>query len=162
MVAVQAYDDFDEALALANDTRYGLQAGVFTRDLGKALLATEVLEFGAVLINEVPTWRADHMPYGGVRDSRQRQGGPVLRRPGDDRTAPGGPQPVAAISGLGGAVGLVVEPVVQTFECGPAQMLGCIEPMGGLEVCTKRVVIIEGVVVVLRRPFLGDLDLLVG
>jgi acyl-CoA reductase-like NAD-dependent aldehyde dehydrogenase len=76
VVGVQAYDDFDEALALSNDTRYGLQAGVFTRDLGKALLATEVLEFGAVLVNEVPSWRADHMPYGGVRDSGNTREGP--------------------------------------------------------------------------------------
>jgi acyl-CoA reductase-like NAD-dependent aldehyde dehydrogenase len=77
VVGVQAYDDFDEALALANDTRYGLQAGVFTADLRKALLAAEVLDFGGVLINEVPTWRADHMPYGGVRDSGNTREGPV-------------------------------------------------------------------------------------
>jgi len=76
VVGVQAYDDFDEALALANDTRYGLQAGVFTSDLGKALLAAEVLDFGGVLVNEVPTWRADHMPYGGVRDSGNTREGP--------------------------------------------------------------------------------------
>jgi acyl-CoA reductase-like NAD-dependent aldehyde dehydrogenase len=76
VVGVQAYDDFDEALALANDTRYGLQAGVFTANLGKALLAAEVLDFGGVLINEVPTWRADHMPYGGVRDSGNTPEGP--------------------------------------------------------------------------------------
>jgi acyl-CoA reductase-like NAD-dependent aldehyde dehydrogenase len=56
VVAVQAYDDFDEALALANDTRDGLQAGVFTAHLGKALLAAEVLDFGGVLVNEVPIW----------------------------------------------------------------------------------------------------------
>ena len=77
VVGVQAYDDFDEALALANDTRFGLQAGVFTADLGKALLAAEVLDFGGVLINEVPTWRADHMPYGGVRDSGNTREGPM-------------------------------------------------------------------------------------
>jgi acyl-CoA reductase-like NAD-dependent aldehyde dehydrogenase len=76
VVGVQAYEDFDEALALANDTRYGLQAGVFTADLGKALLAAEVLDFGGVLVNEVPTWRADHMPYGGVRDSGNTREGP--------------------------------------------------------------------------------------
>ncbi|HEV7863943.1 MAG TPA: aldehyde dehydrogenase family protein [Acidimicrobiia bacterium] len=76
VVGVQAYDDFDEALALANDTRYGLQAGVFTADLGKALLAAEVLDFGGVLVNEVPSWRADHMPYGGVRDSGDTREGP--------------------------------------------------------------------------------------
>jgi acyl-CoA reductase-like NAD-dependent aldehyde dehydrogenase len=77
VVGVQAYDDFDEALGLANDTRYGLQAGVFTGDLGKALLAAEVLDFGGVLVNEVPTWRADHMPYGGVRDSGGTREGPL-------------------------------------------------------------------------------------
>jgi acyl-CoA reductase-like NAD-dependent aldehyde dehydrogenase len=56
VVGVQAYDDFDEALALANDIRDGLQAAVFTGDLGKALLAAEVLDFGGVLVNEVPLW----------------------------------------------------------------------------------------------------------
>jgi acyl-CoA reductase-like NAD-dependent aldehyde dehydrogenase len=76
VVGVQTYDDFDEALAMANDTRYGLQAGVFTSDLGKALLAAEVLDFGGVLVNEVPSWRADHMPYGGVRDSGNTREGP--------------------------------------------------------------------------------------
>jgi acyl-CoA reductase-like NAD-dependent aldehyde dehydrogenase len=54
VVGVTAYDDFEEALALANDTRYGLEAAVFTADLGKALLAAEVLDFGGVLVNEVP------------------------------------------------------------------------------------------------------------
>ena len=77
VVGVQAYDTFDEALALANDTRYGLQAGVFTADLAKALLAGEVLDFGGVLVNEVPTWRADHMPYGGLRDSGNTREGPL-------------------------------------------------------------------------------------
>ena len=50
---------------------------MFTADLGKALLAAEVLDFGGVLINEVPTWRADHMPYGGVRDSGNTREGPL-------------------------------------------------------------------------------------
>jgi acyl-CoA reductase-like NAD-dependent aldehyde dehydrogenase len=77
VVAVAAYDDFDEALRLANDTRYGLQAGVFTNDLSKALRAGRVLEFGGVLVNEVPTWRADQMPYGGVRDSGNTREGPT-------------------------------------------------------------------------------------
>lgn len=67
----------------------------------------------------------------------------------------------AVASGLGG-VGLLVEPVVQTFEGRAAQMLGCIEPMRRLEVNTKSVVIIEGGVIVPRRPFLGDLNLLFG
>jgi acyl-CoA reductase-like NAD-dependent aldehyde dehydrogenase len=76
VVAVQAYDDFDVALSLANDTKYGLQAAVFTRDLAKAMRAARTLDFGGVLINEVPTWRADQQPYGGVRDSGNTREGP--------------------------------------------------------------------------------------
>ena len=76
VVGIQAYDDFAEALRLANDTRYGLQAGVFTADIGKALEAARTLDFGGVLVNEVPTWRADHMPYGGLRDSGNTREGP--------------------------------------------------------------------------------------
>ncbi len=76
VVGIQAYDRFDEALELANDTRYGLQAGVFTSDLSKALQAGRTLDFGGVIVNEVPTWRADQMPYGGVRDSGNTREGP--------------------------------------------------------------------------------------
>jgi acyl-CoA reductase-like NAD-dependent aldehyde dehydrogenase len=76
VVAVQAYSDFEEALRLSNDTKYGLQAAVFTSDLPKALLAAKLLDFGGVLVNEVPTWRADQMPYGGVRDSGNTREGP--------------------------------------------------------------------------------------
>jgi acyl-CoA reductase-like NAD-dependent aldehyde dehydrogenase len=76
LVGVAAYDDFTEALRLANDSRYGLQASVFTSDIGKALQAARSLEFGGVLVNEVPTWRADHMPYGGLRDSGNTREGP--------------------------------------------------------------------------------------
>ena len=50
-------------------SRFGLQAGVFTRDLARAHRAWEELEVGGVLINETPSWRVDHMPYGGVKDS---------------------------------------------------------------------------------------------
>ena len=75
---VAAYDGFDEALALANDTRYGLQAAVFTKDLAKALRAADVLDFGGVLINEMPSWRADQQPYGGVRDSGNTREGPAF------------------------------------------------------------------------------------
>lgn len=77
VVATQTYTDFDEALRLANDTKYGLQAAVFTSDLGKALAAAKTLDFGGVLVNEVPTWRADQMPYGGVRDSGNTREGPA-------------------------------------------------------------------------------------
>jgi acyl-CoA reductase-like NAD-dependent aldehyde dehydrogenase len=77
VVGIAAYETFDEAVELANDTRYGLQAGVFTRDVGTALAAAQRLDFGGVLINEVPTWRADQQPYGGVRDSGNTREGPA-------------------------------------------------------------------------------------
>ncbi|MCA9526648.1 MAG: aldehyde dehydrogenase family protein [Myxococcales bacterium] len=63
------YDDFEEALAAVNASDYGLQAGIFTRDLYKAERAFEVLEVGGVVIGDVPSFRVDHMPYGGVKAS---------------------------------------------------------------------------------------------
>ena len=77
VVTVMSFTDLDEALRLANDTRYGLQAGVFTSDVTKALRAARTLDFGGVLINEVPTWRADQQPYGGLRDSGNTREGPA-------------------------------------------------------------------------------------
>jgi acyl-CoA reductase-like NAD-dependent aldehyde dehydrogenase len=77
VATVDRYSDFDEALAMANDSRFGLQAGVFTRDMGRGLRAASALEFGGVLINEVPTFRADQMPYGGVKDSGNTREGPA-------------------------------------------------------------------------------------
>ncbi|WP_222720381.1 aldehyde dehydrogenase family protein [Actinomadura sp. HBU206391] len=77
VVTITRYESFDEALGLANDTRYGLQAGVYTSDLGKALRAAKVLRFGGVLINDVPTTRADQQPYGGVKDSGNTREGPA-------------------------------------------------------------------------------------
>jgi acyl-CoA reductase-like NAD-dependent aldehyde dehydrogenase len=76
VVGVQRYSSLDEALALANDTRYGLQAAIFTADLGDALRAARSLDFGGVLVNEVPTFRADQQPYGGLRDSGNTREGP--------------------------------------------------------------------------------------
>jgi acyl-CoA reductase-like NAD-dependent aldehyde dehydrogenase len=76
VVAVQTYRDLDDAFALANDTRYGLQAAIFTADLGAALRAARTLDFGGVLVNEVPTFRTDQMPYGGLRDSGNTREGP--------------------------------------------------------------------------------------
>jgi len=63
------FTDFEEALAQVNDSVFGLQAGVFTRDIGKIQRAWDVLEVGGVVIGDVPSWRVDHMPYGGVKDS---------------------------------------------------------------------------------------------
>jgi acyl-CoA reductase-like NAD-dependent aldehyde dehydrogenase len=77
VVAVATYDDLDAALRLANDTRYGLQAAIFTRNVADAMKAFRVLDFGGVLVNEVPTWRADQQPYGGVRDSGNTREGPA-------------------------------------------------------------------------------------
>ena len=78
VATVERYSDFGEALRLANDSRYGLQAGVFTRDMGRGLEAGNTLEFGGVLINEVPTFRADQQPYGGVKDSGNTREGPAF------------------------------------------------------------------------------------
>ena len=69
VVTLHRYDDFDGALRLVNDSRFGLQAGIFTNDIRRALHAYEVLDVGGVLINQVPTWRVENMPYGGVKDS---------------------------------------------------------------------------------------------
>jgi acyl-CoA reductase-like NAD-dependent aldehyde dehydrogenase len=74
---VTAYDTADEAVGLANGTRYGLQAGVFTRDGRMALRLARELEFGGVTVNEAPTFRADQMPYGGVKDSGNTREGPA-------------------------------------------------------------------------------------
>jgi acyl-CoA reductase-like NAD-dependent aldehyde dehydrogenase len=74
---VTAVDSFDEAIELANGTRYGLQAGIFTSDIKLALNAAQRLEFGGVTVNEAPTFRADQMPYGGVKDSGNTREGPA-------------------------------------------------------------------------------------
>jgi glyceraldehyde-3-phosphate dehydrogenase (NADP+) len=66
---VEAYAAFDEAVARVNDSPYGLQSGVFSRDLGLIFRAFEEIETGSVMANEVPTFRADQMPYGGMKDS---------------------------------------------------------------------------------------------
>src|SRR6476646_497922 len=78
VATIDRYSDFGEALRLANDSKFGLQAGVFTRDMGRGLEAARTLEFGGVLINEVPTFRADQMPYGGVKDSGNTREGPAF------------------------------------------------------------------------------------
>jgi acyl-CoA reductase-like NAD-dependent aldehyde dehydrogenase len=77
VVTVNAVDSFEEAIELANATRYGLQAGVFTRSLDNAFRAAQELDFGGVTVNEAPTFRADQMPYGGVKDSGNTREGPA-------------------------------------------------------------------------------------
>ena len=69
VVTVQPYHDFDEAIAAVNNSDFGLQAAVFTRDIGRVYAAYDQLEVGGVIINDMPTWRLDPMPYGGVKHS---------------------------------------------------------------------------------------------
>jgi len=87
VVGIATYTDYEDALIRANDSSYGLQAAVFTNDIGRALRAAEVLDYGSVLINESPSWRADHMPYGGIRDSGNTREGPAytVREMTEDR-----------------------------------------------------------------------------
>jgi len=66
---LSSFSEFDQALAEVNNSKYGLQAGLFTRDIHKANRAWDELEVGAVVVGDVPSWRVDHMPYGGVKDS---------------------------------------------------------------------------------------------
>jgi acyl-CoA reductase-like NAD-dependent aldehyde dehydrogenase len=69
VLTLHVYDDWDEALAMADATRYGLQAGIFTDSLARVRTAFDRLHVGAVIVNDVPTFRVDSMPYGGTRDS---------------------------------------------------------------------------------------------
>ena len=69
VAVLSRFADFEEALSRVNDTVFGLQAGIFTRDLYRMQRAWDVLEVGGVVIGDVPTWRVDHMPYGGVKES---------------------------------------------------------------------------------------------
>lgn len=77
VAALMTYRDLDEAIRIANDTPFGLQAAVFTRDVQRAMHAARGLEFGGVLVNESPTFRADQMPYGGVKSSGTGKEGPA-------------------------------------------------------------------------------------
>jgi acyl-CoA reductase-like NAD-dependent aldehyde dehydrogenase len=76
LCTVSAYDSVDDAFALANGTEYGLQAGIFTGSVHTAHAAANKLEFGGVTVNEAPTFRADQMPYGGVKASGNTKEGP--------------------------------------------------------------------------------------
>ena len=69
VAVLSAFDNFGQALEQVNDSDFGLQAGIFTRDIYKAERAWDELEVGGVVIGDVPSWRVDHMPYGGVKDS---------------------------------------------------------------------------------------------
>jgi glyceraldehyde-3-phosphate dehydrogenase (NADP+) len=76
LVVLARFTDTREAIAAVNRSVYGLQAGIFTAQLDRALDAYEAIDAGGVIVNDVPTWRIDHMPYGGVKDSGQGREGP--------------------------------------------------------------------------------------
>jgi acyl-CoA reductase-like NAD-dependent aldehyde dehydrogenase len=86
VVTLEAYDDYSQALRLINESPYGLQAGVFTRDAGRIFQAFDELEVGGVIAGDVPSFRIDHMPYGGVKDSGLGREG--LRYAIEDMTEP--------------------------------------------------------------------------
>ena len=69
VMILEAYDDFDKGIELANDSRFGLQVGIYSSSINKAMQAWDHIEAGGVIINDVPTFRVDNMPYGGVKDS---------------------------------------------------------------------------------------------
>lgn len=69
LAVLYSFDNFDDVIKTVNDSPFGLQAGVFTRDIYKIQKAWDLLEVGGVVIGDIPSWRVDHMPYGGVKDS---------------------------------------------------------------------------------------------
>jgi acyl-CoA reductase-like NAD-dependent aldehyde dehydrogenase len=69
VVTVEPYDEFSDAVRQVNDSPYGLQAGVFTRDVKLIFSAYDELEVGGVIAGDIPSFRIDHMPYGGIKDS---------------------------------------------------------------------------------------------
>jgi acyl-CoA reductase-like NAD-dependent aldehyde dehydrogenase len=70
------YETLDQAIQMTNDSEFGLQAGIFTKNIDKAFKAYENIETGGVVLNNAPTTRADHMPYGGVKESGEGREGP--------------------------------------------------------------------------------------
>ena len=89
VVSIRAVDGVGQAFELSNASRYGLQAGVFTNDYATVVRAAASLEFGGVLINESPSFRADQQPYGGLRESGNTREGPGVGGPGLLRRNPG-------------------------------------------------------------------------
>jgi len=76
VISVTPYDDFDEAIRIANAGEYGLQVGIFTQNLNRAMKAFSEMHVGGVMVNDIPTFRADHMPYGGAKGSGLGREGP--------------------------------------------------------------------------------------
>jgi acyl-CoA reductase-like NAD-dependent aldehyde dehydrogenase len=76
VVTITPYNSFNEAIQLVNNSKFGLQAGVYTNDLQKSFEAVKKLQVGGVIINDIPSYRADHMPYGGIKESGLGREGP--------------------------------------------------------------------------------------
>ena len=76
VISLVPYRDFNEALQIANNSDFGLQVGVFTQNIGRILTSFETMTVGGVIVNDIPSFRADHMPYGGVRNSGMGREGP--------------------------------------------------------------------------------------
>ncbi len=76
VISLTVYDDFSEALRIANSGDYGLQVGIFTQNIERVMRAFEGMDVGGVIVNDIPTFRADHMPYGGVKASGTGREGP--------------------------------------------------------------------------------------
>jgi acyl-CoA reductase-like NAD-dependent aldehyde dehydrogenase len=86
VVTISPYQTFEDALRIVNDSRYGLQAGVFTNDINRAFEAHRTIDVGGVIVNDVSAFRADQMPYGGSKDSGFGREG--LRYAMDEMTEP--------------------------------------------------------------------------
>jgi acyl-CoA reductase-like NAD-dependent aldehyde dehydrogenase len=86
VTTIETYDDFEAAISDVNDTKYGLQAGIFTSDVRLLMLAHRDIDVGGVIANDVSSWRADQMPYGGTKDSGVGREG--LRYAMDEMTQP--------------------------------------------------------------------------
>jgi acyl-CoA reductase-like NAD-dependent aldehyde dehydrogenase len=76
VVAINTFTDLDAAIDAVNDTPYGLQAGIFTQNIERAFRAARKIQAGGVIINDIPGFRADNMPYGGVKESGMGREGP--------------------------------------------------------------------------------------
>ena len=97
VATISPYETFEQALAEVNDSKYGLQAGVFTNDINRAFEAHRTLEVGGVIVNDVSAFRADQMPYGGSKDSGFGREGLQVRHGVDDRAADHGAVARAAV-----------------------------------------------------------------
>ena len=107
-VAVTPFSDIDEAIAMANDTNYGLSAAIFTQNIDWAMKFAREVDSGNLMINSGPQWRADLMPYRRGQGQRHGQGGPQVRRAGDDRAQDGHLPPVDVRMARHGAAWLLI------------------------------------------------------